>query len=79
MHKNPETGALDVANDTEQLFRLEPRIREICGLSTTFIDNIDSTNMLHTHWERIVEVITNEYDKSEMASMTPRPLSASSR
>ncbi len=63
MHKNPETGALDVANDTEQLFRLEPRIREICDLSTTFIDNIDSTNMLHTHWERIVGVISSQYDQ----------------
>ncbi len=63
MHKNPKSGALETANSPEQLFDLEPRIREVCDLSTVFIDNIDSSNMLHTHWEKIVENIASKYDE----------------
>src|SRR3989338_8927427 len=61
MHKNPETKALDIANDTDQLFQLAPRYSEICDVDPQFIDNIDSTNMVHTHWERIIDVIQTNY------------------
>lgn len=62
MHKNPETGSLEVANSPEQLFQLEPRIRELADISVELIDNIDSTNMTHKHWERMVEAIARNYD-----------------
>lgn len=61
MHKNSKTGALEIANSAEQLFKMEPRIAEICDLSTEFIDNIDSTNMNHEHWEKIVDTIQKNY------------------
>lgn len=63
MHKNPETKALEIANSPEQLFFLEPRIPEICEVSTTFIDNVDSTNFNCEHWKKIVTEIYNNYGK----------------
>lgn len=61
MHKNPKTKALEIANTTEQLFQLEPRVGEICDIDSVFIDNIDSTNVDHTHWEKLVDAITKRY------------------
>lgn len=63
MHKNTKTKALEIANSPEQLFALEPRISEICDLSTVFIDNVDSTNFNCSHWEKIVETISDNYRK----------------
>lgn len=62
MHKNEETGALDIANGADQLFKLEPRIVELAEVDVHFIDNLDSTNMTHVHWEKLVEEIRKEYD-----------------
>lgn len=61
MHKNNETGALDVSHSADQLFELAPRAREICEIDIEFVDNIDSSNMVHTHWEKIATVIGNRY------------------
>lgn len=62
MHKNPKTGALEVANSPEQLFQLEPRISEVADISVELIDNIDSTNMTNKHWEKMVEIINQKYN-----------------
>lgn len=70
MHKNPETGALEVANSPEQLFQLEPRIKEMADISVEVIDNLDSTNMTHKHWEKVVDAITRNYDKYDGFIMT---------
>lgn len=62
MHKNAETGALDVSHNAEQLFELAPRAKEICDIDVEFVDNIDSSNMVHTHWERIATIIGERYN-----------------
>lgn len=61
MHKNEDTGALDVAHGADQLFKLEPRIVELAEIDIRFIDNLDSTNMTHLQWERMVAEIEKEY------------------
>ena len=64
MHKNPATGALETAYSPEQLLvDLAPRYKEVCEVETLFIDNIDSTNMTHLHWEKIVDTIYQNYSK----------------
>lgn len=62
MHKNEETGALDIAHGADQFFKLEPRIIEIANIDVHIIDNIDSTNMTHVQWEKFVDEIQKEYD-----------------
>jgi L-asparaginase len=62
MHKNNETGALDVSHNADQLFELAPRAKEICDIDVQFVDNIDSSNMVHTHWERISTIISEHYN-----------------
>lgn len=61
MHKNNETGALDVSHNADQLFELAPRAKEICDIDVEFVDNIDSSNMAHTHWEKISQIIGDRY------------------
>lgn len=61
MHKNEKTGALDVANGAEQFFKLEPRIVELAQIDVHFVDNLDSTNMTHVHWEKLIAEIAKEY------------------
>lgn len=63
MKKNVFTGALETAYKAEQFFDLEPRIKELADLSVLYIDNIDSTNINHTIWEKIVDVISANYKK----------------
>lgn len=63
MHKNEKTGSLDIAHGADQLFKLEPRIIEIARIDVHFIDNIDSTNLDKKQWEKLVDVITDKYDK----------------
>lgn len=62
MHRNPDTGALEIAHSADQLLALESRLPEICNLTTEFIANVDSTNFDHTHWEKIVETVQNNYN-----------------
>lgn len=61
MHKNEQTGALDIAHGADQFFKLEPRIVEIAKISVHFIDNIDSTNIVCKQWEELVRNIEKEY------------------
>lgn len=63
MKKNKDTGSLDIAHGSEQFFQLEPRIGELANITVKFIDNIDSTNMTHKQWEKLVREIEKNYDK----------------
>ena len=63
MHKNEQTGALDIAHGAEQLFKLEPRIIELAEIDVISISNIDSTNMSPREWERIVSAVEENYEK----------------
>jgi len=63
MEPDPKTGALDVGGGTESILNLEPRLRDTYDLSVIFIDNIDSSNMTMGHWDKIVNTISENYDK----------------
>lgn len=62
MHKNEQTGALDIAHGAEQLFKLEPRIVELAEIDVVNLSNIDSTNMSPREWEKIVSTIQDKYE-----------------
>lgn len=66
MKEDETTGALVVTDkDTaiDLLLSLEPRLtQQIATLSVHYIDNIDSTNMNPTLWDRIATVIYEQYD-----------------
>ncbi len=61
MSKDAKTGALDVAHGADQFFKIEPRIVEIAQIDVRFVDNLDSTDMIHRQWERMVDIIDEEY------------------
>jgi L-asparaginase len=63
MHKNEATGALDIAHGAGQLFKLEPRIVELVQIDVHELNNIDSTNISPTDWEKMVDVIEANYHK----------------
>lgn len=63
MHKNPKTKALDVSHNADQLLELAPRAKEICNIDVQFVDNIDSSNMVHTHWKTIASIIGERYSQ----------------
>jgi L-asparaginase len=44
------------------LRRMEPRLQNAADLWFSWIDNIDSTNMSPEHWDRIAQVIGENYD-----------------
>lgn len=59
-------GALVVAEKEkaiQSLLTLEPRLREIAELEVEYVDNIDSTNITSSHWDRISKLIAKNYDK----------------
>jgi L-asparaginase len=63
--KESADGSLVVADKEEALqllMNLEPRINEIANLDVNFIENIDSTNMNHTVWDKIGQAINDNYD-----------------
>jgi L-asparaginase len=63
--KESADGSLVVADKEEAvqlLIDLEPRVNEIANLDVNFIENIDSTNMNPTIWDRIGQVIDDNYD-----------------
>lgn len=65
MHKSKE-GSLVVEEKEKAikaLLKLEPRLNEIADCEVYFIDNIDSTNITSSHWNRISQVIADNYDK----------------
>ena len=63
MHKNEQTGALDVAHGAGQLFKLEPRIVDLAQIEIHELNNIDSTNISPSDWEQMVDVIARNYHK----------------
>ncbi|MFA7653604.1 MAG: asparaginase [Candidatus Magasanikbacteria bacterium] len=65
MHKSKTTGALDVQNKqiSDWLLKLEPRLADIAKITTEFIDNIDSTNITHVLWEKLVQKINDNYTR----------------
>lgn len=63
MSPDPKTGALDVAGGTETILALEPRLKELADLNVLFVDNIDSTNMTPNHWNKIADLISDNYEK----------------
>ncbi len=63
MHKNEQTGSLDVGHGADQLFHLEPRIVDLANIEVINLANIDSTNMLTDDWQKMVETIQAKYDQ----------------
>lgn len=61
-----EEGALVVAEKEKaikSLLGLEPRLKEITEIDVEYVDNIDSTNITSTHWDKISKLIAKNYDK----------------
>lgn len=65
MRKNAK-GSLTVMDKEEamkSLLQLEPRIHEWADISVEYVDNIDSTNIVPTHWEQMTNIIANNYEE----------------
>ncbi|EKD43185.1 MAG: hypothetical protein ACD_72C00415G0005 [uncultured bacterium] len=62
MSKN-KSGALESHYTAEQFFEMEPRFKNIANIDVTIVDNIDSTNINHKQWEKIVDIIAKNYKK----------------
>ena len=45
------------------LQNIEPKLNDVAELDVTYIDNIDSTNINPTHWDRIAHKISEQYDQ----------------
>jgi len=59
-------GALATPNKSksiQNLLNIEPNIKKIAKLEVEYVDNIDSTNMEPAHWDKMVDVISKNYDK----------------
>ena len=64
MHKDEKTKALNTTDDiANKLLGMEPRLNNIADISSMTVDNLDSTNMTHLHWEKMVELIEKNYTK----------------
>lgn len=64
MHKDEKTKALNTTDDiANKLLGLEPRLKDIADISSITVDNLDSTNMTHLHWEKMVTLIQKNYSK----------------
>jgi L-asparaginase len=62
MKKNEE-GALAGHYTADDLLRWEPRIKEVADIDVKLADDLDSTNMNHKHWEKLVDLIGKNYHK----------------
>ncbi len=62
MHKNAESGALEIAHDSSQLFELEPRLRNLAEIVPLHIANIDSSNADARLWEKLTSAIEENFD-----------------
>ncbi len=62
MTKNEDTGALDIANGADQLFKLEPRIVELANIDVQIVDNLDSSNATPRLWEKVGSIIYEKYN-----------------
>ncbi|MBN2009150.1 asparaginase [candidate division KSB1 bacterium] len=45
------------------LLTIEPKLSQVAELAVTYIDNIDSTNINPSHWDKIARTISEEYNK----------------
>ncbi len=63
MASDPKTGSLDVSGGTDTIMDLEPRLKDSFDIDVIFIDNIDSTNMTISHWDKLVNAISENYAK----------------
>lgn len=63
-----ETGTLQIPPKERaigNLLSIEPKLEQIANLDVIYIDNIDSTNICPYHWDRIAEVIADNYEAYE--------------
>lgn len=63
--KENDEGALIVQEKDEAIqaiLNLEPELHKITDLEVAYIDNIDSTNMSPEHWDKMADVIAENYD-----------------
>lgn len=61
-----EDGSLIVQEKDDaiqEILNLEPNIGKVADLEVAYIDNIDSTNMKPEHWDKMADVIQENYDK----------------
>ena len=61
MHKNKKNKALEMQVHSLDITAFEPRIHTLAHITVRTVENIDSTNMDHRHWERLVSEITGAY------------------
>ena len=54
------TPTLDRA--IKNLLSMETRLDELADLEVAYIDNIDSSNITHGHWDHVADVIAEKYD-----------------
>jgi len=62
MVKNLETGALQPATDISEIISQIPEIQKYVQLDFKVVANIDSSNMIPSHWTKIAEKIHSLYD-----------------
>ncbi len=61
-----EDGALVVQKKDEAIktiINLEPKLKTITDLEVNYVENIDSTNMSPSHWDKMADVIKKNYDQ----------------
>jgi L-asparaginase len=63
MQKDRATGTLVPSDRPEKFLSLEPRLQEIAEIESLLVDNIDSTNMVPRHWERLGDAIAEHYSQ----------------
>jgi len=63
MVKNRKTGVLQPAEAPSDIFKNFPEIQKLMSLDFKAILNIDSSNMIPSHWTEIAKTIHKSYDK----------------
>jgi len=56
-------GALVDHYKAEQIFEMEPRLRNVAEIDVKMVINIDSTNADHVVWEKLVAIIGKNYSR----------------
>ena len=54
-------GSLVGHYSADQLFKMEPRVKQMADLDVELVANIDSTNMGRSDWEKLVDLIKKNY------------------
>jgi L-asparaginase len=52
---------LEKEDAIDLLLNMEPKLKDVVDLEVNYIDNIDSTNMHPDHWDRMTDVIADNY------------------